>query len=134
MLESMQQTDKFTTMFDTAQKVLEQQNLVGVEETFVDRIDDILVGGDEFMILDEDSISAALFDLDLEELAALEAIEVQMGYDAVMEAEQLTMENEILQNNLIASNSLTQENYDAMTDAEEMKAMFIAAAPEPLQL
>ena len=86
------------------------------------------------MMLDEDAISAALFDLDLEELAALEAIEVQMGYDAVMEAETLTMENDILQNNLIASNSLMQENYDAMTDAEEVEAMFIAAGSEPLRL
>ena len=45
MLESIQQTDRFTTMFDTAKKVLEQQKLVGDEVTFVDRIDDVLVGG-----------------------------------------------------------------------------------------
>jgi len=112
-------------MIAAASQVLEELNEVGEEAAFVDRIDDIL-DGENIMTMDDASVSAALFDLDLEELAALEAIEVQMSQDAVMEAERQAMENEMLQANLIASNSPMQAIADTMTEAEEIEAMFIA--------
>lgn len=126
MLEKLSQSDRFSSMIAAASQVLEELNEVGEEAAFVDRIDDIL-DGENIMTMDDASVSAALFDLDLEELAALEAIEVQMSQDAVMEAERQAMENEMLQANLIASNSPMQAIADTMTEAEEIEAMFIAA-------